>query len=116
MADRCILTRLFCWRCLARFRSEERGSVAIIFGLTSVTLFAMIGVAIDYARFANARNQTIAATDATVLAATRALQTNGGDQGAAIALAKAYYSQAVQNRIGVVDDKIDFAVSDNATA
>ncbi len=50
----------------------------------SLALFMMIGLAVDYARFLSARNQTLAATDAAVLAAARALQTNGGDQQAAL--------------------------------
>jgi hypothetical protein len=46
----------------------------------------------------------------------RALQTNGGDQAAALAVAKAYYAQAVQNRLTTVSDTVSFAITDNATA
>ena len=101
---------------LRRFCRDERGSVGILFGLMSLALFMMIGVAVDYGRFLTARNQTIAATDAAVLAAARALQTNGGDQTAAITVAKTYYSQGTQNRIKVINDAISFAVTDNASA
>jgi Flp pilus assembly protein TadG len=99
-----------------RFRSDSRGDVAIIFGLMALVLFMVIGLAVDYARFLSARSQTLAATDAAVLAAARALQTNGGDQTAAIALAETYYNQATQSRISVATDNIDFNVVDNGTA
>ncbi|MBS0232588.1 MAG: TadE/TadG family protein [Proteobacteria bacterium] len=100
------------------FLAESRGSVAIIFGLTMFVLFLMIGLAVDYARFVNARSQTIEATDAAVLAGARALQTNGGDQSAAVKVAETYYQQATKNRIPVLDqsDSIDFVVTDNGTA
>ncbi|MBS0250281.1 MAG: Tad domain-containing protein, partial [Proteobacteria bacterium] len=103
---------------LAALGSDERGSVAIIFGLTIFVLFAMIGLGVDYARFVNARSQTIAATDAAVLAGARALQSNGGDQTAAVKVAETYYQQGVKNRITVVpqSDSINFVVTDNGTA
>ena len=101
---------------LRRFAGDSRGDVAILFGLMTVALFMMIGLAVDFGRLVNARNQTLAATDAAVLAGARALQTNGGDQNAALAVAQAYYQQAVKSRIQVLNDTIAFAVSDNATA
>lgn len=102
----------------AALGADERGSVAIIFGLSIFVLFAMVGLAVDYARFVNARTQTIAATDAAVLAGARALQSNGGDQTAAVQVAQTYYQQGVKNRINVVpgSDNITFVVTDNGTA
>lgn len=102
----------------AALGADERGSVAIIFGLSIFVLFAMVGLAVDYARFVNARTQTIAATDAAVLAGARALQSNGGNQSAAIQVAQTYYQQGVRNRISVVpqSDNITFVVTDNGTA
>lgn len=110
-----VLTSKKRWAALG---SDERGSVAIIFGLSIFVLFAMIGLAVDYARFVNARSQTIAATDAAVLAGARALQSNGGDQTAAVKVAETYYQQGVKNRIKVVpqSDNINFVVTDNGTA
>ncbi len=100
------------------FGRDERGSVAIIFGLTAIVLFAMIGLSVDYARFVSARNQTIEATDAAVLAGARALQANGGDQAAAIKVAETYYKQATKSRMGLLanSDSIDFVVTDDGTA
>lgn len=101
-----------------RFAADSRGDVAILFGLMTLVLVMLIGLAVDYGRLVNARNQTLEATDAAVLAGARALQTNGGDQSAAIKVAQAFYKQAVQSRISVVSnsDTINFAVTDNGTA
>lgn len=103
---------------LYRFAADSRGDVAIVFGLMTLVLLMMVGLAVDYGRLINARNQTLEAADAAVLAGARALQTNGGDQAAAIKVAQAYYKQAVQSRISVVSnsDTVDFAVTDNGTA
>ena len=101
---------------IGRFSRDTRGDVAILFSLMALALFMMIGLAVDYGRFLSARNQTIAATDAAVLAAARALQTNGGDQTAAVKVAQTYYTQAIKSRIGVTNDTINFVVTDNATA
>ncbi|SFV26276.1 pilus assembly protein [Hyphomicrobium facile] len=101
-----------------RFASDSRGDVAILFGLMTLVLVMLIGLAVDYGRLVNARNQTLEATDAAVLAGARALQTNGGDQAAAIKVAQAFYKQAVQSRISIVSnsDNINFAVTDSGTA
>lgn len=101
---------------LIEFGREERGSVAILFGLTIFVLCGMIGLAVDYARFVNARSQTIEATDAAVLAGARALQSNGGNQQAAQDVAMAYYRQATLNRIQLVSDNIHFNVMDGGTS
>lgn len=103
-------------RAVEGFARDTRGDVAILFGLMAVVLFAMIGLAVDYGRFVNARSQTIAATDAAVLAGARALQTNGGDQNAALKVAQSYYAQATKSRLALTTDTINFAIADNATA
>ncbi|HET6388619.1 pilus assembly protein [Hyphomicrobium sp.] len=103
---------------LRRFAADTRGDVAILFGLMTLVIVMLIGLAVDYGRLLNARHQTLEATDAAVLAGARALQTNGGDQAGAIKVAQAYYKQAVQSRIPVVSksDTINFAVTDSGTA
>jgi len=100
----------------ARFLDDTAGEIAMLFGLMALALFMFIGLAVDFGRWINARDQTVLATDAAVLAAGRALQTNGGNQAAAIAIARKFYHQAVANRLKVKSDNIDFAVVDNGTA
>ncbi len=101
---------------LNAFGDDTRGSVVIIFGLAIFVLFMMVGLAVDFGRFVNARNQTIEATDAAVLAGARALQTNGGNQSAAQDVAMTYYQQAIKDRIPLASDSIKFLVTDNGTA
>ncbi len=63
-----------------RFRDDTSGNVAIIFALVGVVLMLAIGAAVDVGRWLHARDQTVAAVDAAVLAGGRALQTNSSDK------------------------------------
>lgn len=101
---------------LRRFADSRDGGVAVIFGLMALALFMFIGLAVDYGRLINARSQTLEAADAAVLAGARALQTNGGNQDAALDIARKYYAQAVKTRISLASDSIGFAISNNGTA
>lgn len=101
---------------LGEFAQDSAGDVLIMFGLMAILMFAMIGAAVDTGRWLNARDQTVNAIDAAVLAAGRALQTNGGNQVAAIAVAEKYYAAAVSNRLKMKSDTIKFVVVDNGTS
>jgi len=57
-----------------RFQADEQGSIAIIFGLMAIVLFAMVGGAIDFGRAVHARYQIQEAVDSAVLAAARVWQ------------------------------------------
>src|SRR5262245_53917594 len=96
-----------------KFCSDERGNVAMIFGLIAVVLLLAIGAAIDVGRWLHARDQTAAAIDAAVLAGGRALQVNSTDKSGAIAAAQKYYDQNVVTRLPVVNDSVSFAVADD---
>ncbi len=56
-----------------KFGSDDRGAVAITFGVMAMALFFMAGVAIDYSRVMNVRGRLVEAADAAVLAAGKAL-------------------------------------------
>ena len=101
---------------VGRFTKSKDGEVAMLFGLMALAIFMFIGLAVDFGRFMNARNQTLAAADAAVLAGARALQTNGGDKAAAITVANNYYKQAVSSRLSVTSDNIGFSIGDNGTS
>ena len=101
---------------LASFAQDSAGDVAVIFGLMAMAMFMLIGAAVDLGRWLNARDQTIAAIDSAVLAAGRALQTNGGNRTDAINTAKIYYKEAVSNRLVVKNDNISFKVIDDGSA
>lgn len=58
-------------RVLRRFKTDERGATAVIFGLALVPLLGMAGAAIDYSRAASARADLQRALDGTALALVR---------------------------------------------
>lgn len=95
------------WAALAR---EESGNVSVSFGLIAIVMFTMVGGALDLGRWLNARDQTMGAIDAAVLAAGRALQT-GSSAAEAIAVAQRYYAANTQSRLPVSKDTITFTVS-----
>lgn len=53
---------------LTRFRRDERGNVAMIFGLSLIPILFVVGAAVDYSRGAAEREKLIQALDATGLA------------------------------------------------
>ena len=100
-------------RMTRRFGEDASGNVAIVFALMGVVLMLAIGAAVDISRWLHARDQTIAAIDAAVLAGGRALQTNNTDESAAIAAASKYYTENVTTRLPVTNDTVSFAVADD---
>ena len=72
-----------------------------------------VGAAVDVGRWLHARDQTVAAVDAALLAGGRALQANATDEGAAIAAAQQFYTQNTATRLPVVSDTISFAVGND---
>jgi len=100
-------------RLALKFRDDSSGNVAVIFALMGVVLMLAIGAAVDVGRWLHARDQTMAAIDAAVLAGGRALQTSSGDESAAIAAAKKYYDENVTSRFPVINDTVKFTVAQN---
>lgn len=95
---------------LARFNADERGTVAMVFGLTAMVLVLFIGASVDMGRWLHAQSETRAAVDSAVLAGSRALQVTGGDTAAALSTARAYYVANTQHRPKLQSDKIEFVV------
>jgi Flp pilus assembly protein TadG len=60
------------WKHLVRFRSNDRGAVALIFGLALVPMMGMAGAAIDYSRVSAVRHKATAAADAAALSVVKA--------------------------------------------
>ena len=59
------------------FARDDRGAVAVLFGVMFLAIVMCVGIAVDYARSAHAKSEITAAADAAALAAGRALM-NGG--------------------------------------
>jgi Flp pilus assembly protein TadG len=94
---------------LASFK-DDRGTVAMIFGLVAMAIVLFVGAAVDMGRWLHAHSHTKAAVDSAVLAGARTLQVTGGDTAAALLAARSYYKSNVQKRIKVMSDTIDFVV------
>lgn len=97
---------------LASFK-DDRGSVAMLFGLIAMAIVLFVGAAVDMGRWLHAHSHTKAAVDSAVLAGARTLQVTGGDTAAALLSARNYYKSNVQKRIKVQSDTIDFVVNDD---
>ncbi|MEQ1651949.1 MAG: VWA domain-containing protein [Hyphomicrobium sp.] len=104
---------------VANFAQDTAGDVAVLFGLMAMAMFMLIGAAVDLGRWLNARDHTIAAIDAAVLAGGRALQSPNKSLGVSAEqqakdMAKRYYDEAVKTRLAV-SDTVQFKVTDNGT-
>ena len=58
---------------LSFFRRDERGSISILFGISCIVLFGLIGLALDSSRYYNFTARLQAALDASALAGARLL-------------------------------------------
>ena len=94
---------------------DRSGTTLVTFALTLVGLMLGIGAAIDIGRWLFARDDTLAAVDAAVLAGARALQTSG-DDATALSVAQSFYQANVSSRLPVKNDTISFAVVDSGQA
>jgi len=101
---------------IARFTADQSGNTAVLFAVMAIGLMLSIGAAVDVGRWLHARDQTVAAIDAALLAGGRALQTNSQDSAGALATARKFYEQNVATRLPVTNDTVNFAVVDGGTA
>lgn len=94
---------------------DQSGNVAMLFGLMLIVVFLAVGGAIDYGRWLHARDQTLAAVDAAVLAAARVLQIDSKDESGALRTASAIYQENIKG-LDTLTDTIQFSVADDGTA
>lgn len=94
------------------WRRDDRGNVAMVFGLSIGAICIMVGGAVDMGRWLNARDQTQSSMDAAVLSGARTLQT-GGTELAALTSARNTYKSNVKKRIKVWKDTVDFEITNN---
>jgi Flp pilus assembly protein TadG len=92
------------------WRSDRSGNVAITFAMMAVVLMLAVGAAVDIGRWLHARDQTVSAVDAALLAGGRYLQTNSTDSAGAIAAAQKFYAQNTSTRLPLLSDAISFAM------
>jgi Flp pilus assembly protein TadG len=93
---------------LQRFAHSEQGSTAMVFGLLVIPLCGFIGLAVDGARWHNAKQVTAEAVDSAVLVAARKIQLDPGNAAAALASARSTYLANTANRAPTTLDTVDF--------
>lgn len=101
---------------LSAFGRDDRGTVAMVFGLMATTMVMLMGGAVDVGRWLHVHSQTKAAVDSAVLAGARMLHVTGGDGEAAIGTARKFYAANVQARPRVIGDTIDFKLNEAGTS
>ncbi len=84
------------------FRNDERGVVAMIFGLLFIPLLMAIGLAVDVARWVQSKNESQSVVDAMALAAGRAAQmaTNGAEAAAELAAQNYFAASKPKSLLG----------------
>jgi len=80
-------------RTLADFGRNERGTIAMMFGLMLMVLMSVTGLALDYGRILMARRTLVEATDSAALSAGRALTDGTLTQAQAEQIATAYFNE-----------------------
>lgn len=91
---------------MTRFNSDDQGTVAVLFGLMSVALVFLAGVAVDYGRVTNMRQTVNDAVDSASLAAGRALLDGKLSDSDIVTLATTYFDENVKSAkmIGTVEE------------
>ncbi|MFV0367911.1 MAG: vWA domain-containing protein [Hyphomicrobiaceae bacterium] len=117
-------TSNYCNRLLQRFRTDQNGAIAIMFGLVFLILLAASAIALDTSRIQRLRTLTLAALDSASLATAKELTMNG-PSGQLETLARSYFdanlrgqnlgegtyqdfSVQVDPETGTVDISVDF--------
>ncbi|MGD9670818.1 MAG: pilus assembly protein TadG-related protein [Hyphomicrobiaceae bacterium] len=90
---------------MTAFRDDERGGIAIMFGLSVIVLMTFAGVAIDYSRINHERSRVATALDAAALAAGKAMLDGRLSDADVIATAQNYFDRnmKVAERFGTIN-------------
>lgn len=75
-----------------KFRIDDRGAVAMLFGLSAIVLFSIVGVAINSSRAYNVRSKMTSALDAAALAAAKLFDQEAATDAEFQSRAEAYVS------------------------
>ena len=98
---------------LSRFRAEERGTVAILFGLIVIVFTFAAGMGIDMSRIVHTKSRLSAAIDAAAIAAGRALIEGRLTDGEIVAMAERYVDENIKGggelfgKVETLDVKLD---------
>ncbi len=84
------------WTNPPAFHRDERGSVSILFGLSCIVLFVIMGIAINSARYQDIATRTQAGLDGATLAAAKMLADDDASVGDVQDRAKKYFDATVE--------------------
>ncbi|MEO1205159.1 MAG: vWA domain-containing protein [Pseudomonadota bacterium] len=83
---------------LKRFQRDTQATTAIVFGLSSILLFGIVGLAIDSSKVYNAKTKMMVALEASALAAAKLLDADEDASNSEIQdYAKTFFDQQVAN-------------------
>ena len=88
---------------LGDYRRNQRGTVMILFALMITILVSLVGGAVDFGQWLKARNATLNAMDAAVLATGRVMQLPGKTEADARHSAARYRDHRSEHRLGDKD-------------
>ncbi len=100
-----------------RFKRDDKGNVAIIFGLTATVAVMFVGMGIDTGRVVHSKSNVRTATDAAALMAAKALRIEGKTEAEAIQIGKNAFDENMKGASGrwVNIDSVNIYV-DNASS
>ncbi len=94
-------------RILKRFGHNDRGSIAIIFGVSLLVLSFAVAMAYDSSRLSNVTTRVQSSLDAAALAAAKLLDQEGSTDGEVVAMARGFFNvhrpQIVMNGLSLGD-------------
>ncbi|MEL6289718.1 MAG: pilus assembly protein TadG-related protein [Pseudomonadota bacterium] len=94
-----------------RFAADDRGTVAIIFGLISVVFFTFAGISIDLSRVYGADTRALAALDAALLAAGDARNRRSLSDSELETLARQHFENNVARKNGLAAEFTNFRLT-----
>ena len=100
---------------LQSFRSDERGSVMIIFGLCLFMLIMFVACAIDYGRAVHAHMRLGAAIDASAIAAAKAMRDGNHTIAQAKVIARTFFDENMPRNAGKYTTVTDWDPQVNTT-
>lgn len=83
-----------------KFKRDDKGSVAILFGFTTLALCMTVGLAFDLGRAMSTKAKIAAAADAAALAAAKGIRLEGLSDTEAITLARKVFDENIRRGAG----------------
>ena len=99
----------------ATFKRNDKGSVAILFGLSAIAICMFTGLAIDFGRTYSSKAKLEAAIDAATLAAAKGMRVDGLTETQAAALARAVFDENMKGGAATWTDIRDIRITVNST-